>query len=291
MCSGINRFLACFYLLICTPLFAADTVLTSISVREPPEIDGKSDDAAWQAAETLVTHDAIANIDIQLKSVYTPDKIYFLVSFPDSDETRLHKPNIWDAALEEYVAGPQREDTMILKWMMVSDGTDLSVYANDAYTADVWYWKANRTDPLGFADDKFQTLTLLPGKKSVKVLSKNGQVFYLSRTGDRGKSAYSGQILVEYQGDVLDQYVHRQPEGSRADVKAKGRWQAGTWTVEFERLLDTGNSDDVSFQKAGRYIFGVSRYEIAGKITESQSQYDLYGAGDTGETLTLQFAQ
>ena len=76
--------------------------------------------------------------------------IFFLVVFPDPDESRRHKPWVWEKELKMYEMGPDREDVFIFKWNMDSEQKDLSVYADKSYTADIWFWKACRTDSTGF---------------------------------------------------------------------------------------------------------------------------------------------
>ena len=41
-------------------------------------------------------------------------------------------------------------------------------------------------------------------------------------------------------GDLLPQYLQREPEGSAADVQAFGRYVDGHWIVELRRKLNTG---------------------------------------------------
>jgi hypothetical protein len=50
------------------------------------------------------------------------------------------------------------------------------------------------------------------------------------------------------------------PEGSRADVKQAAIWKDGTWTLEYQRALDTGHpEDDVIFKDLSLpYYFGVA---------------------------------
>jgi len=106
--------------------------------------------------------------------------------------------------------------------------------------------------------------------------------------GDTGRSSYKTNIFIDYVGNVVQRYTLRQPQSSRADVKAKGVWKDGSWTIEFARPLFTGNSDDVNFQALKSYGFGVSRYEIAGRPPENSDQ-PLFGSGDISEILTLEF--
>jgi len=269
-----------------TESFGAQSIVAQ-PVSVAPVIDGKGTDPVWSEAETITTHDNVADIDVTVKAVYTDNQIFFLVIFTDPDESKEHKPLIWDKALAIYKTGPERGDCFIFKWSMEPEPANLSVYADKPYKADIWFWKAGRTDPVGYADDKHQILSKTKIPKSVKILSKSGHVFYLSRRGDLGSSAYEAHIYSEYKGDTLGRFTNRQPTGSRADVRAKGQWKHGKWTVEFRRSLNTGHPDDIQFETTGSYFFGISRYEVAGNKPNPGEHP--YGTGDVSEKLTLKF--
>jgi hypothetical protein len=74
-------------------------------------------------------------------------------------------------------------------------------------------------------------------------------------------------------------------------VRARGVWQNGRWTVELARKLVTGNQDDIQFAPGKKYLFGVSRYEIAGREPNAKLSEPLYGTGDVNEILWLAFKQ
>ena len=266
--------------------FGAQTIVAQ-RVMVAPVIDGKNTDPVWSTVETITTHDKVADINVSMKAVYTENQIFFLVIFTEPDESREHKPWIWDQALEIYRTGPERGDCFIFKWSMEPGPVDLSTYADKPYKADIWFWKAGRTDPVRYADDKHQILSKTKIAKSVKIISKGGYAFYLSRRGDLGSSAYEAQTYSEYKGDTARRFTNRQPTGSRADVRAKGQWKDGKWIVEFGRSLNTNHPDDIQFNTTKDFLFGISRYEVAGK-KPSPSRHP-YGTGDVSEKLTLRF--
>jgi hypothetical protein len=272
------------------PVHSAQTI-NAVKVTQAPAIDGSGNDAAWKSAHTYTIYDERTKVDIILKAVYSADMVFFLVQYPDSNENILHKPWVWDKELEAYKIGTDREDTFIFKWNMEKKKVDLSNFSDDAYTADVWYWKANRTNPAGYADDKSQVLaSTTPGKKAKEITSKTGKKRYLVRIGDKGKSAQKKTILAGYKGDIQNQYISRTPEGSRADVRAKGVWKDGTWTIEFGRKLNTGNADDVQFNPASKkkYLFGISIKSLYGEAIDN-SKVNWYGQGRISEKLYLIF--
>ncbi len=272
------------------PCSAEQNILT-VKTNEEPVIDGLDSDPAWQNAPVFITLDKNSKLEIRIQSVYTDTKIFFLVSFADPDESRTHKSWIWNAGREIYTVGTDREDTFVFKWNMESKAVDLSIYSNQTYRADIWFWKACRTDGAGYADDKSHLLSTTEDRNATEHASKSGKTMYLLRTGDEGESSYEINLLGEYQGDIVPRYTLKKPSGSRSDIHAKGTWKDGRWNIEFSRKLITGNADDIQFVPGQTYLFGVSRYEIAGRIPNRKLSNPFYGNGDINETLWLKFIQ
>jgi len=282
----INSILFPMYLLLPINAVYADQVLIVEKVSEAPVIDGLVDDV-WSKTSMITVRDEVAKIDVELSALHDSRRVYIKVRFPDTSENRSHKPLVWDTNNELYRVGPKREDIFVFKWNMEITPLDISLSSDVNYKADIWYWKANRTDHAGYADDKFQVYSAVPERKSQRLLGKNGQVHYLSRRGDKGDAAYKNRIVLDYHGDEVSSLDLQLPKGSRSDVRAKGKWENGFWVIEFSRALNTGNADDVIFQKKFPVQFGVSRYEIAGRLPNYNHDEPLFGSGDIGESLTL----
>jgi hypothetical protein len=275
-------------LLSVTNVFAGQ-VLVAGRVKSPPVIDGNSADLVWSQAQVVTVHDQVADIDITLRAIFFGETLYLLSQFPDATESRLHRQLVWNPAQQGYEEGPTREDCLVLKWSMVPHETKLTLKENRPYRADIWFWKANRTDHAGYADDKMQIYSTTRDKKAKLLISETGNVFYLVRQADEGQPAYQPILQATFSQDKVDKYEYKMPTGSRADIRAKGVWKNGVWTVEFSRKFNTGHPDDVLFSLRGAYPFGISRYEIAGRDPEPEAETPLYGAGDVGEVLTLKF--
>ena len=269
----------------------ADQTIIAHKVAVAPIIDGISNDAAWSRGNAIITYDKVADIDVIIKAAYVDYFVYFLVEFPDPDESRLHKSWVWDKGMNIYKIGSDCEDSFVFKWNMESKPVDLSVYSDDNYMADIWFWKAVRTDPSGFADDKMHYLGVKEQRYSAKIVSRSGENKYLSRPADKGTSACRDLIFTEHDGDVLPHFEKRQPTGSRANVRAKGKWSDGKWTIEFARALNTGNVDDVLLRLDKEYLFGISRYEVAARDINPRFDQPLNGAGDVSEKLILKFGE
>lgn len=272
------------------PAYSVQKVVASITT-EAPIIDGSAKDKVWEAAKAVVVRDKRLHKDITVKAAYTEDMVFLLVSYADPTEDRLHKPWVWNKEMEIYGLADKREDVFMFRWNMGVKDVDLSSFSDDDYTSDVWYWKANRTDPVGHADDKYHTLTgMQTQKNSGSITSSTGKFRYLTRIADSGRSSYRKRILTEYKGQEQTQYEIINPEGSRADVRARGVWKDGIWTIEFGRKLDTGHSDDASFDISGgkKYQFVISILSLYGEEID-ENKPNLYGQGRASEPLSLFF--
>lgn len=269
---------------------SASQDITSIQVKEAPVLDGSAGDSAWDLAKSYTVKDIRMNVPVTISSVHTEDSVFFLVSYPDPTEDFFHKPWLWDKELKMYTLGQQKEDAFVFRWNLGINEVDLSDFSDDDFTSDLWYWKANRSNPAGYADDKYDVLSSLKEKKSAEIISKTGKNRYLLREADQGKECYEQLVPIEYQGDILNQFKVITPEGSRADVKAKGVWKDGIWLIEFARKLKTGHTDDVQFElmSGNRYLFGVSIKSLYGEPIDD-NQTNLYGQGRISEPLYLIF--
>ncbi|MBF0158279.1 MAG: hypothetical protein HQL58_02030 [Magnetococcales bacterium] len=267
----------------------ADQTLSAKKVDQLPVLDGKAADAAWSVAPAIKTKDLMTGEEVTLKAVYNQDSLAILVQFADKVENRAHKLQFWDETTKQYLTGPQREDSFVLKWSMEGDPVDLSLSSDTPCKADVWFWKAHRTDHAGYADDKMDIYSVSSLPQSKKRLSKKGNLFYLVRLGDVGEPAYEGAVFDEFVKPEMPGFIFRQPSGSRADIRAKGVWQQGMWTIELGRKLQTGHMDDVQFTTQRRYQFGLSINEIAGREPDPTAENPLFGTGEVGENLTLVF--
>lgn len=292
------RFFLCGLILLLPVHSLAEIDVTSTSVDDPPVVDGAAIDAAWQKAKPILITDKATNETILLRSVHTDDHIYFLVQYPDKAENPLHKPWMWNTDEKRYTEGPHREDTFVFKWNMMVEDVNLSNFSDDDYRADVWYWKANRSNQAGFADDKMQILSSKEGLQAVgteeandyrQLTSVSGQPRYLRRIPDSGSSPYkSVKAPKVFIRPVVNHYEPVPPSGSRADVESRGQWDGGFWFIEISRKLQTGHGDDVQFDPEREYLFGVSIFSLYGNDLDTKSP-NLYGMGRISEPLRLKF--
>jgi hypothetical protein len=175
----------------------------------------------------------------------------------------------------------------VIKWSMCGNDAQLALRDVVPHVADVWFWKACRTNLEGYFDDKQHFLTAEEFQKSLKLTAKDGHVGYLRRIGDQGRQASREHFPSEFKSQYQPRYAPQVPVGSRGDVHGKGQWVQGYWTLELERLLNTGHDDDLSMQVGNQYLFGVSCYENAGTGIDDQLTQPLYRTGDMFDRILL----
>jgi hypothetical protein len=267
-----------------------DMTLVSVPVGDAPALDGKASEAFWDKAPVITTLDYSSQRPITLRSVHTKAEIFFLVQFPEDTPHETHKTWMWDPKEEVYREGLDREDVFVFKWSMSGNTVDLRLREPMPHVADIWFWKAHRTNPSGYADDKGQGMSVKASPTARKIQTARYGTLYFDRWGDAGKPAWDHKMFFEYQGARLDQFAPRQPSGSRGDVRAKGTWARGQWTLEFGRKLQTGQDDDVVFRPGAVHLFAVACYAMALDTPHAEWSRPLYRTGDAFDRLFLSLA-
>lgn len=242
-------------------------------------LDGQDSEPDWASAiEVTVPMDFGSVKAASLKALYTDDEVFIRVRWKDETENRKHHPWVWDVASEQYVTGPQIEDSIILSF---EAGCEWSPSFLDGYVYDFdgWQWLAARSDPLGQAVDLGGTIQSQdsPQLNFVKYPSRNTEAVWnvkftadvkedelhanwneVNRTYYRQPAR--GIVYVRSDPDDRNDFVQHLPapemappdettsypqysplklEGGSGDVSAKGHWKNGYWTVEFRRARFT----------------------------------------------------
>ncbi len=283
-----------------------DLVLTSQKVKTGPE---NADSSMWnqaREARIVLTGNGTVEgkkIEIKVMSVYTREDIFFRFEWSDKDKS-MNK-NRWRFSGGQWtkIKGDEdrlgivfeinRIDKFATKGCTVlchneSKNQEEWYYAVDKSKekADMWHWKAVRSNPVGYAEDGYVTTN--PTQKPEEGRKRdagNDTKAKSNRTKDKSKPAYMqdpsktasipDSLLVSQaveikdysvfkEGDEIPGYMlHTDWKGSFADVLAQGVWQDGKWTVMISRKLDTGYDDDLQFNTRKRYPFGLAVFDNA----------------------------
>jgi len=259
-----------------------------------PMIDGDASDAAWAAAPVSSLgfgpqsgNNGVTGATVQ--AAYLDEFIYFRVTWTDPTATEDIHRRRWTFDGTMWSKNSENEDRLFFMFDIngamgtatagsmagtttpfQTTGCAMSCHGDgtmrtDFGRVDIWHWKATRTDPSGYLDDK-QMVAANPGGDGRK--SDQGAQAYFDNANGGGtepgyRSARGFQANPDFlfmlgdesdfaeaktndagfaNGDILPGYVQRFPRNSRADVTTRGTFQSGQWTVEFCRALDSGNT-------------------------------------------------
>lgn len=238
----------------------AGQMLTAAVPSQEIVLDGQIGD--WDGIEAIsVPLAGRGGVDaVELRAAVKNGRIYVLAVWDDSSENILHKPYRWNEAAGKYKKDKQKEDRFALTFKM-SGKFSANKIDGTPFEADVWHWKASRSNPAGIAHDKFWKVSKKPFKKSKEWPTPDGGVVYLARKSDQGSRLYKPFKYNTKQEDLMPRYdVNLKPEGSIADIKAKGVWREGRWYLELSRALDTGHADDAVINPSGTIEFAVAAF-------------------------------
>lgn len=261
---------------------AAQTVVEAATLPAPIQLDGDTGDWAGVPSHRIDLTGRGGVDSVEMKFGIHGDTIYVMVVWADSTESRLHKPYRWDESTLSYRRTPQLEDRFAISFQM-SGEFSYNKLSGAEFTADVWHWKASRSDPAGIAHDKMWRVSRneFPGSKMFT--GDDGQAVYLARPSDAGDRLYRAVKHETKIEDVMSRYeVNLSPQGSVADVRAKGIWRDGRWSLEMARKLDTGHEDDAVISAAGRLLFAVAALNDVDNERHSVSETFILQTGSYG---------
>ncbi len=236
------------------PILAAQSAGPAITV------DG--DLGEWNAVEGItVPLTGRGGVDsVELKAAVRGDRIYVMALWDDTTESRLHKPYQWNEIAQAYRRTKQLEDRFAITLAMAGDFSENKLSGAE-FTADVWHWKASRSDPAGVAHDKMWQVSRTAFPKAKEIRGDQGETIYVARPSDAGDRLYRPVKYTARAEEIMPRYeVNLSPAGSIADVTARGVWRNGRWYLEMSRKLDTGNPDDAVIPKVGRIEIAVAAF-------------------------------
>lgn len=244
--------------------------LIAARVKVLPTVDGKGDDAAWKsAAELVVKVDELNNLKepkrkLTLKAVHDGESIAFLMSWEDATKSDTHESYVWNAEKKAYeIDSADLEDSATIAFEHVGVFNP-NMLAGVESQWDVWQWKAARTDPKGYSEDKVHIYSKKKpeGVTSNKTEDDDQKPLWIARVGDKGNPPFRQlDAPKEFKGARASRWEAQEPSESAADVRAKGSWASGRWTVEFMRKLNTGHEDDTPFDPQKAYSFAIATHD------------------------------
>ena len=199
---------------------------------------------------------------VELKSIHNDTDVYIYAKWVDLSQSVFK--SMWAKTSEGWASSIANEDRIGFPWDI--DGSlsrsrsngfgqmgDMAVWCailchvdpdvpnkltmNAAYTgdvADLWQWKASKTNPVGYSDDQYFNSTDHKGDEGVSAYRDNKSedgskpAYMFAFEGGVGTSPYLFEDEATpfsddlFDGDALRGYVLRTPSGDRANVEASG---------------------------------------------------------------------
>ncbi len=289
--------LAIFWLLVIFTLANGTVVaqansLNAFTTTATITLDGVDSEAAWDDADSLTLSDVDGSgVDVTIKALHDDNYLYMYATWTDSTESNTRSGWSYNGVTWINVGG--NEDRLNFAWSI--GGADIVCGhdpAGDDTTVlfDVWHWKASRTGPSGWADDKYwdgtgrqsdaktaggysdnsvvaqavdgAAITAALGNSSVVAVFSNDDRPFWNATG--AEISWSGGVNATPLTNFIPGYNTTLPTGSRGDVHTGSRHDGSAWHVEYNRTLDTGNNDDITFAVGSSSTFYLSLHDNAG---------------------------
>jgi hypothetical protein len=218
-------------------------------VEEAPSLDG-SVEALWNVAQplTVTVREAFGGrrpVEVLLRAVYTDDSLFVLAEWPDATRSDRRDPYIWNSTSGSYERPTTPDDQFALEFPLSGDFQQTMLPASGTYRADVWHWKAGRSNLDGWVDDKSHHISTTPVENALVYELGPYNTVYIYRPMDSGVPSY---VVVDPPAAFTEQQVPsfapQQPSGSVADVRGKGIHDGNGWTLEMGRRFSTGHDDD-----------------------------------------------
>jgi hypothetical protein len=292
-----------------TPPQAEPNTLTVVKVDEAA-LNASAD--FWANAPKLEVSSTAAkegNPDgpvVTLQAVHDGNNIVFRAEWADVTESVLKNSWTWDGSA---FSKSGDEDRIMFVWPMgnnaefasqgcatachnTSENSDEWWMGSDSEDVryDAWQWKAARTNPAGYVDDKWWGTQEDPtdvessrhgdskdsgGYADNRNEDKTAPIF-LSSKGNDVQFIFSGEEVeldtASLQtGAVIPGYVLTKPVGSRGDIETQGTWTDGKWVVVIRRPLNTEHDDDVVYTPSKPMPFGLAVVDSGGGINHTIS--------------------
>jgi len=240
--------------------------------------------------------------DVSVQAVYDGKNLALRIVWADKTASVLHRAWVWDGS--KFSRSDEMQDRMAVmfpiennakfstkgcgaachnedkdnkKWWMGSDSASVRY--------DLWQWSAANSNPAGQAQDQWVGKQEDPTNHESALhgdaLKSGGSIANINKDKNgpaymNGTSITATQILTGQQvaidtskltkGAMIPSSIVAPWVGSRGDIKAKGVWKNGKWTVVLMRALSTGNDDDLTLTPPKAYPLGVAVFDHADQV-------------------------
>lgn len=217
-------------------------------------------------------------VSVDMRAFYTDDDLYLRLSWEDATRDQQMRDWLFDG--ERWINTGAMEDGFGLLWdargafprfscsyaCHISDfgvnrssfhATNRMQLADETGWLDLWNWKAGRTAPFGFADDRYLDHRGMQGDTDGELFRENSRASlagdpHLKPFSDGDQPIYDAERRPAGEGyrppgTLAPGYLVERPRGGRADLVALSRHQGGRWVVVLKRALATGDPRDVVF--------------------------------------------
>jgi hypothetical protein len=239
-----------------------------VSVLVKPALEKK--DRPRYGLEELDDRNLTGTLTVQIKAGVAGGRFYLAARWPDATEDKEYQG--WEWRGTKYALARRFDDQFAVRLHLAGD-YDRTMLSPREYKVDVWLWSAARTNPGGVAEDGYHAFTTRMTEDAAEYALPGGKTVYIRKQRDAGTPPYrSLPAPRQNMGERVPSFELQKASGSVADVAAKGQWKAGTWSLEFSRLLNTGNADDVAFRPGQKIVGQIAVFNRAEAEHKSVSE-------------------
>ncbi len=237
--------------MLAAPALAAD--LTAKKTKKPPKIDGKVD-RVWRRIRAVtipVLAGTPGTLNVKMKAMYDKEFIYFLVQWPDKT---LSQNRVYQLTNGKWKKRKGNEDRFGLMFNIGDSfanfnvaGCQVACHNGESMAttkpgekADLWHWKAQRSNPAGYADDQYvqHKIKMAGHEKTGRKSDKRSGGSYKKNFDKEKKqpkfigAGMGGPVLLKKdakpykggakEGTIAPREVLERPIGSRGYIDAKG---------------------------------------------------------------------
>jgi hypothetical protein len=234
-----------------------------------PEVDGRG--LEWEEVPEAVAplwptvkrdpDNHLGPVDLRIKAGVFEETLYLMLHWPDPLPNATHLSWVWDFTMNRYFPGTDLEDRLALRFAL-DDKFSACPLAGSPQGADLWLWRAARTNPVGYALNAFHLVSASSLTDGRPWKLPDGEVRWLAIRPDQGGDDFTYTLSYDsYRGDIVPRYIVNKAEKLSAIQKrivAKGIWLEGFWTLELARAFDSEVPADVVFRPGTVFEMSVS---------------------------------